>query len=385
MTKSSQAIAAPLTKSIIFTVSTLLVLVLVAAQLGTNLSFFSDRKSYSVVFADTGGLQETDSVRIAGVQVGTVSDIVLKDNTQGLVTFELDEGREIPVDVTATIRWLNLTGDRYLELGEGAPGGPALQDGATIPVAQTTPALDLDVLLSGFSPLFEGLEPDQINEVSANLVSVLQGQGGSLESIFANTASLTGTLADRDKVIGNVIDNFNTVLGTLDNRSPQLANTIEQLQKLTSGLAGDRERLGESFESTNRLVTGVDDLLSKVRGPLRGTVDQVQRLTAQVNAGEAEVDKALEDLPGGYLRVSRLGSRGSTYNLFVCSLRLKTTGPDGTPVYTPWQGPNDNLERCKPDDVNPIETPEQREANDAAGRGFKDLQQQYAEQNGGGR
>ncbi|MBN9792594.1 mammalian cell entry protein [Pseudonocardia sp. TMWB2A] len=369
----AQNITGPLVKTTVFVVVTMFVLVIVSIQMGAGGAGFGDQRSYSGVFTDTSGIKSGDSVRIAGVEVGTVSDVEVVDNTLGQVSFTVDAGRDLPTDTHLAVRYLNITGDRYLEVARGPAATGVLPEGAVIPVAQTRPALDLDVLLAGFSPLFEGLAPDQINQLSSDVISVFQGQGGTIESLLARIGSLTNTLADKDAVIGTVITNLNTVLGTLDRRAPELESTISELQRLTTGLAGDRERIGNSLEGVNRLTTSVDQLLGKVRGPLKGTVDQLDRVSKQAKAGEAAIDENLALLPGAYLRVSRLGSRGATYNLFICSLRVKTTGPTGDPVYSPWLGPADNVDRCKFGN-SPLETPEQREANpipqqDAADQG----------------
>lgn len=358
----AQAIAAPLTKSIAFVIVTLMVLVLIGFELSGG-GWFLPTRTYSAVFRDTSGLTAGDSVRIAGVKVGKVADVEVHDNTQGLVTFDVDADRMIPESTLATARYLNLTGDRYLELSEGVGSPAPLTEGATLPITHTKPALDLDVLLAGFNPLFEGLAPDKINSLTQNVISVFQGEGGTIESLLARAASLTNTLADRDQVIGQVVTNLNTVLGTLDKRAPELDRTIDQLQQLVTGLNNDRGPIGQSLEGTERLVSGTNDLLTKLRGPLRGTVDEVGRLSGVVNTSQGTIDEYLGMLPGAYLRISRIGSRSATYSLFVCSLRLKLTGPDGQPMYTPWEGPADNLERCK-FDVDPLETPEQREAFD---------------------
>ncbi|WP_064742888.1 MCE family protein [Pseudonocardia spinosispora] len=359
---NAQAIAAPLVKNIIFVVATLSVLVLVAVQLGANFTL-NETNRYTAAFTDTSGLKSGDTVRIAGVEVGTVHSVTVQNSKIGMVSFDVDSARALPKSVRPSIRFLNLTGDRYLELQQGQGSQDRLPPGAVIPITQTTPALDLDVLLQGFNPLFEGLAPDQINQLSGNLISVLQGEGGNLDGLFSHAASLSGTLATRDKQIGSVIDNLNVVLGTLDQRSPELGQTIERLQQLVSGLSQDRNRLGESFDSTNKLVTSVSDLLDKVRGPLKGTVDQIHRVAEQANKGEFAIDDALSTYPGAYLRVGRIGARGAGYNLFICALRVKLTGPDGKPFFTPWQGPNPNLKRCQSGNVYPLETPQQREAS----------------------
>jgi phospholipid/cholesterol/gamma-HCH transport system substrate-binding protein len=348
--KSSQAIGAPLTKSIIFLIATVAVLILIAIELAGG-GLFQDRASYSAIFTDASGIKDGQTVRIDGVQ--------------------------------ADIRYLNLTGDRYLELkqGAGAPGN--LPEGATIPITQTAPALDLNVLLAGFSPLFQGLDPGQINDLSNDLVNVLQGEGGTVDSLLQRTASLTNGLADKDALIGDTVNNLNSVLTTLDQRGPQVSDTVNNLDKLVKGLSDQRGRLGDSLQQTTNLVGGVNTLLTRVRGPLNDAVPQIDRLSTLVNQGSGDVNTFLRDLPGGYLRISRLGSRGSTYNLFICALRVKVTGPDGKPMVFPtpdmpgsshgYFGPNPNTERCKAndsprgdqfpiDDRHPLETPQERDA-----------------------
>lgn len=353
---SALAVRGPLIKTIVFVVSTLMVLGLIGIELGGG-NPLQKRGQYSAVFTDTSGIKEGQSVRIGGVKVGSVDDVRVFDNTKGLVRFSVDDGHPLPSGVRLVIRYLNLTGDRFLELRQGA--GPPLKMGSVIPVEQTAPALDLDVLLAGFKPLFDGLAPDQVNELSSQLISVLQGQGGTVDSLLTHAATLTGTLADRDAVIGQTVNNLNQVLGTLDKRGPEVADTVDKVQKLTSGLAGDRERLGNSIDNSNELVQGVDKFLGATRGPLRDAVPEIDRLSQQVNEGREGINQALDTLPGAYLRISRLGSRGSTYNLFICSLRVKTTGPDGSPIYTPWMGPPQDLERCQPNKA-PLETPQER-------------------------
>ena len=99
-----------------------------------------------------------------------------------------------------------------------------------------SPALDLDALIGGFRPLFRALDPDQVNALSGQLITALQGQGGTINSFLSQTAALTNTLADRDQLIGQVIVNLNTVLGSLGDQSDQFAKAVDALAELVKGL-----------------------------------------------------------------------------------------------------------------------------------------------------
>ena len=70
------------------------------------------------------------------------------------VALEVDADVPLPAGVQATIRYRNLVGQRYIALTEGAgrAASPSTED-AVIPLAQTTPALDLTMLFNGFRPL----------------------------------------------------------------------------------------------------------------------------------------------------------------------------------------------------------------------------------------
>ena len=97
-----------------------------------------------------------------------------------------------------------------------------LAEDATIPTDRTFPALDLTVLFNGFKPLFAALTPADINKLSFEIVKIFQGEGDNIEGLLGNTASITQTLASRDKVIGELIDNLNDVLGTVASRDKEL-------------------------------------------------------------------------------------------------------------------------------------------------------------------
>src|SRR5690606_41357286 len=126
--------------------------------------------------------------------------------------------------------------------------------GDTRPLERTARACDLNELVNGFKPLFRALSPDDVNKLSYEIIQVLQGEGGTVESLLQRTASLTTTIAEKDQVIGQVITNLNSVLTTINERTPQLDQLIVRLQKLVSGLASAGEPIGRSIEAPGRPV-----------------------------------------------------------------------------------------------------------------------------------
>ena len=163
---------------------------------------FDSRATYSAVFTNVSGLKGGNFVRIAGVEVGKVKNLTLHKDGTVTVDFAIDKGLPLTEGTRAAVRYENLIGDRYLALEEGPGSVRRLQPGQTIPLARTSPALDVDALIGGFRPLFRALDPDQVNALSGELLKVFQGQGGTISSVLSQTSALTTTLAGRDQLIG---------------------------------------------------------------------------------------------------------------------------------------------------------------------------------------
>ncbi len=311
----------------LFLAFTGLVTVLLVSILANGL--FRSEHEYKAVFTDVTGVAKGDDVRIAGVSVGRVKSVEVHDGDKAVITFGVDSDRPLTKNTHATLKFRNLVGQRYLALSQDPSGSSAvLEPGATIPDAQTTDALDLNVLLNGFKPVFEALSPDDTNQFAFEIIQVLQGESGSVQNLLATTASLTSTLADRDQLIGDVITNLSTTLDIVADRDAQLDSTIVTLQQFVSGLNGDREAILGSLDSISALSKETASLLDEGAPALAADVTALKDLTSQLTAGDNlnTLVTNLQIVPVKMKKLSNAASGGSEFNFYVCSLSL--TIPD---------------------------------------------------------
>lgn len=321
-----RGLLAPLLKLSVFMVVT----VLLTTVLGISIANIntSSTNDYSARFTDATLLLPNDDVRIAGVRVGQVKDVKIVDKRQAEVDFEVDSGRKLPAGVTAQIKFRNLVGQRYISLGEGSDSsGATLQPGGSIPLERTTPALDLTELFNGFKPLFTALNPDDVNKLSYEIIQVLQGEGGTVESLLSHTASLATTIANKDQVIGEVIDNLNTVLDTVNAHTPQLNTLIVNLQQLVSGLAADRKPIGDAIDSLGTLANTTAGLLEDARQPLKDDISALGGLTTKLNQNEPLVEHFLQFLPKKAAALTKTADYGSWFNFYACEVKGSVSLP----------------------------------------------------------
>lgn len=307
---------------------------------------FDKQVAYRALFSNVTGLKTGDFVRIAGVEVGKVQKITLQPDTTLNVEFGLDPSVVLTAGDKAVIRYENLIGDRYLALEQGAGATEVLTPGATIPLDRTQPALDLDSLIGGFRPLFRALNPDQVNQLSGQLIAAFQDQGDTISSFLTETATVTSTLADRDQLIGQVITNLNTVLGSLGDQSQRFGSAISSLSTLMKGLADQKSDIATGIAYMNESSQTVADLLSQARPPLKELIAQNDRASGIVVADHDYFDNLLNTLPDKYRVLGRQGLYGDYFSFYLCDLLFKVNGKGGQPVYIKVAGQDTG--RCAP-------------------------------------
>ncbi|MGW7817563.1 MCE family protein [Streptomyces puniciscabiei] len=326
--------AAPLIKFSLFALVTITATALLAATI-VNLSF-TPKDTYHAVFSDVTGLETGDDIRVAGVRVGQVEDIRIKDRTLAEVTFSVTADRPLLTSTHAVVRYRDLVGQRYIALTEGTGDGTRrLRPGGTIPLSRTEPALDLNALLNGFKPLFAALSPSDVNQLATEIIQTFQGEGGTVNSLLTHTASLTTTLADRDQLIGSVIDNLNTVLATLDKRGSRFSDLLTQLRRVVSGLSADRKPIGRSLASIGDLADVTSGLLKDARPPLKDDIAGLGELTGTLNDNQKTVEGVLQRLPNKLNKLTGTASYGSWFNFYLCDFDGRIVLPETKQVLTP--------------------------------------------------
>ncbi len=311
-------------KMLIFTTVTVVLIGLLATLIG-NITF-TEKKTYSAVFTDATGVFKGDRVRVSGVEVGSVSSLeMVEEGERTLAKIEFTVEDDVPVfkDAEIVLRYENIVGQRYLAIVEQPGDGELMEAGGTFPVEQTQPALNLTVLFNGFQPLFRALDPETVNELSYEIVRALQGEAVTFQNLMADTASLTNTLADKDRVIGQVVDNLNVVLGSIAERDDELTGLIVQFRNLMTGLSKDRDVISAALPDLASLLDSSSGMVRDIRQPLAADVKGLESVARQLAADRKVLDASLNALPTKLKVLARTASYGSWFNFYTCGLSVE--------------------------------------------------------------
>ncbi|WP_310963736.1 MlaD family protein [Nocardioides terrisoli] len=284
-------------------------------------------RNFTAEFTNVSGLATGDDVRVAGVRVGKVTDIGIVPGG-AKVTFELQDDQPLLDNTHIVMRYQNLLGQRYLSLVQGARHGAPLAAGADVPRSRTSPGFDLTELLNGFRPLLDVLQPADVNKLATSIIQVLQGEGGSIEQLLAQTTRLTNFLADRDTIFGKVLTNLTPVLNDLSGQGSELKSTVHELRLLMTGLAKDRTSIGTSISGLSRLISSTSDLLAQSRRPLVTNTHMFRQVAQTLDDQKTQLTAALKSFGVAFGDLGRVSSYGNAVNVYLCTLWLKLGGPE---------------------------------------------------------
>jgi phospholipid/cholesterol/gamma-HCH transport system substrate-binding protein len=285
---------------------------------------------YSAIFGGTdgvSGLRVGNPVEVAGVPVGKVTGIELLDGRHAKVSFTANRNQRITGHTWAVVRYANLLGQRYLALTRSAPGGAVLPPGSTIPQRRTAPALSLTDLFNGFRPLFRALTPQQVDELSQDIIDVLQGQTGRIEDLIGRTADLTANLSARDRTFTAVVDSLDRLLTTVSAHDTQLAGIVTSLHALTTELHREGSSIVGSLTGVDRLTGSLGELFRRLdEHSLPADIADAASLTRLLAQHTNTVAELISGFSSAFETFARVSQNGNWINVYACNVFVKTYG-----------------------------------------------------------
>lgn len=306
-------------KLAIFTVFTVFITFYLASIIG-NLSPFKDVYSVNAVFSDATGILNGDPVKIAGVTVGKVTGFQV-ERGRAIVTMEVEGGVELPENVIADIKYRNLLGQRTINLVRPeSPSTEALAEGATIPVENTKPALDLALVFNNLRPLIQSTNPEDINTVARAVLRIFKGREDDFAATLGNIGGITKTLADRDQRLARLVTDLNDLTGVLNSQKGNIRVSLDRFTELMESLA-------DVTPTVERVVDQLDDasgrfggLVSRNRANLDQELSDLNVLLTIVDENLRPLDIATKNLKEVLLATARSQSYGKWWTLYVVNL-----------------------------------------------------------------
>ena len=271
------------------------------------------RNHLTAYFAGAVGLYEGNSVRMLGVDMGSVTKITPMGN-QVRVDFEYDRTVAVPADAKALIVAASLVSDRYIQLAPAYTGGPRISDGAVIPLDRTEVPLEVDQLASSLARVSETLGPNGVNKNGSlsNLLTTVaanvDGNGQALHDTITKLSQAAGTLDGNKDDLFKTVENLGHFSQTLADSDKQVRNFESQLADVSGYLAGEKDTLAQTVAQLGTTLTAVQSFIDQNHDRLKSNVDKLASVTKVLVDQRSSLAEILDVAPVG------LSNLVNTYN-----------------------------------------------------------------------
>ena len=208
------------------------------------------------------------AVTIAGAKIGEIASVRLHEG-RALVTMSLTPkyARYLYQDATMLLRPKTQLKDMTVEVDPGAPPAGRLTSGATIPISQTAPDVNLDEFLAAL----DADTRSYLQLLLAGAAEGLQGNSRNLSAAFKrfdplarNVQELTRLLAVRHTSIARSIHNFRLLIEALGSKDKSLAELVDSSNAVFATFAQE----DRAVQATLRELPGVLHQTNKGLGKL---------------------------------------------------------------------------------------------------------------------
>jgi len=250
----------------------------------------------NALFNTAHELKKGDSVKVAGVEVGRVEDVLLATNkvkvTMKLKPKYAKEGL-VKTDSTATIKFTGLLGQNFVSLDFGSPSSPKAADGAMLTSAEQ-PDLSammqkIDNVASGVEKLTGSFTGEKIDNLLGPFTDFLKANREPLTLTIANFQSISTQIAQGKGSVGRLIYDdtlYNSALASVTN----LQDAASEIKLTIADARGLIDQAKSGQGTIGKLLN--DDTL------YRETTLSMQSLSEildKINSGQGSVGKLIND------------------------------------------------------------------------------------------
>ncbi len=301
------------TRTLFFRALSVVVGLVVVAALGWVVLRPAGGMTVTAYFAEAVGVYEGSSVRILGVDVGEITEVV-PEGDRVRIEVVIDPDVRIPEAASAAIVAPSLVSDRYVQFFPAYSGGPVLADAAELPLSRTATPVELDEIYRTLNDLNIALGPEGANTDGAlsELIDVgaenLAGNGAALNATLVNFSRAIQTLSNGRGDLFDSLDNLSIFTTALAQSDAQVRAFNDNLASVSTQLAGESDDLARALSS---LTTALSDVALFVQDNTEALAYNVNGL-AQVTLVLAQQRDALASFLG--VAPAALGNLANAYN-----------------------------------------------------------------------
>lgn len=254
----------------------------------------SGHKTIYVQMPDTLALNANSRVKMSDVNVGTVTDIELKDWVATL-TLDIDGDVKLPKNTTAKIGQTSLLGSQHVELA--APEHPSqelLKNGDTIPLANSSAYPSTEQVLAALSLILRGGGISNLEVIQDEVYKIVNGRGDQIRDFLTKLDTFVTQLNQQRDDINHAIDSSNRLLTIVAQNNDTLDRVLTEIPPVAQHFADKRQLFIDAVQAIGRISKAANDALAPASDNIHTNLDLLQPALCELGKASPYVIGALK-------------------------------------------------------------------------------------------
>jgi phospholipid/cholesterol/gamma-HCH transport system substrate-binding protein len=302
-------------------------LVLTAAVYSDDLPVIGGGTTYSAEFREAAGIQADDEVRIAGIKVGSVSDVEL-DGDRVVVSFKVKDAW-VGDRSRADIKIKTLLGQKFLSL---RPDGEEVLDPDTrIPLERTTAPYDVLEAFRGLADTVNEVDTEQLAESFEVIAETFADTPDEVRSALTGLRSLSKTISSRDEELAALLSNTRQISQTLADRDAELVTLLTDGNLLLTEINNRKNAIAALLRGTRELATELRGLVADNEAQLGPVLKSLDQLTAMLQRNQDALAEGVKNFAPFARQFNNAIGSGRWFDNYICGLVPPSLGPVNQP------------------------------------------------------
>jgi phospholipid/cholesterol/gamma-HCH transport system substrate-binding protein len=290
-------------------------------MVGEKWNPFEKHLHYKTHLASTTGLKIGDPVRMSGVTVGRITDLVILSESIE-IGFDVRPGTQIKTDSVAELRLTNLLGGQFLGISFGSARAALAPPGSSVAGRESA---NIDTIVNNMSNVTKNARVfiadlnQKQEEVLQKVSNLLDDNRGSVEGTISNVYSFTEKLNHGQSSLALLLNDrkLYTDAGSTIEEIKSVSGKMARGEATLGRLANDEQAYRDALAGVAELKAGIGDLVALMQN-MKQTTDgkaslgklvhdealyndmlagtkNINDMARKINSGEGTVGKLVND------------------------------------------------------------------------------------------
>jgi phospholipid/cholesterol/gamma-HCH transport system substrate-binding protein len=275
----------------------------------------------SGVFSDSAGVKKGDLVRMAGVEVGSVTGVQADyQRGQVVISWKVRRGVQLGPDTNAEVVLATLLGGQYIRLS-GPIARPYLSSlpaaRRRVPLERTRVPATVSQVLNNATRLIQQLDTKSVNALLAQFSKISSDNKANFGQLLVNLAAVSAAINQRDQQLRQLVANTQQITATLAAKDQVLPQLINSATVLLNTIASRRNELASLLGSGSQAVTTLSNLIADHRAQLDALLGDIHTVLGAVSRQLPQIDSGLAFAGPAFAGAITAGEQGPWIDVVV--------------------------------------------------------------------